>query len=351
MCGGVVQKKNFIHYQKKKMSCRNSSKRCACAPIYCRGLTGATGPSGGPVGATGLQGVQGPTGPGGGPTGFTGATGVQGATGPSGGPTGLTGATGIQGPTGPSGVGAQGATGPSGPSGPSGASGLQGIQGIQGPTGPSGVGATGLQGPTGVGATGLQGATGPSGGPTGATGIQGATGAQVPAAFVQVAPLTINPLGVAAEPVSTPGVVTVPVTGLVATGTIFKINLGGTGTAWNLSSSLSIRADLSWPTLFLPTSQTLISLPLNQDIVDNRWSCEIVFTFRTTTIYAQTIFTKLTSGNSTGTTYIDDVVYTPDPIYPFVGKSSLNFRVLMSVLTPTGTMTGTIDYYYITRIN
>jgi hypothetical protein len=36
------------------MSCNHSSKKSQCAPIYCRGLTGATGPSGA-TGATGMQ--------------------------------------------------------------------------------------------------------------------------------------------------------------------------------------------------------------------------------------------------------------------------------------------------------
>jgi hypothetical protein len=68
--------------------------------ISLNGIQGATGPSGGPTGATGPQGA---TGPSGGPTGATGATGI--------GATGITGPQGIQGATGATGIGATGATG------------------------------------------------------------------------------------------------------------------------------------------------------------------------------------------------------------------------------------------------
>jgi hypothetical protein len=66
-----------------------------------RGVTGATGPSGGPVGPTGATGPIGATGSTG-PTGDTGATGPTGDTGATG-PTGDTGATGPTGDTGPTG--------------------------------------------------------------------------------------------------------------------------------------------------------------------------------------------------------------------------------------------------------
>ena len=130
-------------------------------------------PSGGPIGATGVQGPQGETGATGiqGPQGQTGATGVQG-------PQGQTGATGIQGPQGQT-----GATGVQGPQGKTGATGVQGATGIQGPQGQTGatgvqgpIGATGIEGPKGAtGATGAGGATGPKG-ELGATGVQGPTG-------------------------------------------------------------------------------------------------------------------------------------------------------------------------------
>jgi hypothetical protein len=279
------------------MNCpRNScSKKCACTPVYCRGFTGATGPSGGPSGATGA--------------------------------TGVAGATGIQGPTGPSGIGATG---------------------LQGATG---VGATGLQGATGVGATGLQGATGPSGGPSGATGATGATGAQVPAPFVQVAPFTILPLITTPLPIASPQLVTVPVTGLVANGTIFKINLGGTGTAWNQSPSLFLESSLSWPSLFAPTPQTVITVPLSLDVSTNEWSCEILFAFRTGTIYTQTSFTKLAQLTSLASTYINNLEYTQAGS-TFIGQPSLNFLLKMSVASTGSPLIGvTIEYYYITRIN
>ncbi|WP_038814020.1 Gly-Xaa-Xaa repeat protein [Bacillus anthracis] len=132
------------------------------------GATGATGPQGtqGPAsatGATGPQGIQGPagatgaTGPQGvqGPTGATGI-GVTGPTGPSGGPAGATGPQGPQGntgATGPQGIqgpaGATGATGPQGAQGPAGATGATGPQGVQGPTGATGIGVTGPTGPSG----------------------------------------------------------------------------------------------------------------------------------------------------------------------------------------------------------
>ncbi|ANH87808.1 Gly-Xaa-Xaa repeat protein [Bacillus anthracis] len=132
------------------------------------GATGATGPQGaqgpaGATGATGPQGIQGPagatgaTGPQGvqGPTGATGI-GVTGPTGPSGGPAGATGPQGPQGntgATGPQGIqgpaGATGATGPQGAQGPAGATGATGPQGVQGPTGATGIGVTGPTGPSG----------------------------------------------------------------------------------------------------------------------------------------------------------------------------------------------------------
>ncbi|WP_410973939.1 Gly-Xaa-Xaa repeat protein [Bacillus pacificus] len=121
-----------------------------------QGNTGATGATGsqGPAGATGATGPQGPqgntdatgaTGPQGiqGPTGATGI-GVTGPTGPSGGPPGPTGPQGPQGNT-----GATGATGPQGAQGPAGATGATGPQGVQGPTGATGIGVTGPTGPTG----------------------------------------------------------------------------------------------------------------------------------------------------------------------------------------------------------
>ncbi|MGF9953719.1 Gly-Xaa-Xaa repeat protein, partial [Bacillus mycoides] len=100
----------------------------ATGPQGAQGNTGATGPQGntGATGATGPQGVQG----------NTGATGPQGAQ-------GNTGATGIgvTGPTGPSG-------GPPGPTGPQGNTGATGPQGVQGPTGATGIGVTGPTGPS-----------------------------------------------------------------------------------------------------------------------------------------------------------------------------------------------------------
>ncbi|MFN0620261.1 Gly-Xaa-Xaa repeat protein [Bacillus anthracis] len=132
------------------------------------GATGATGPQGaqGPAGATGATGPQGAQGPAGatgatgpqgiqGPTGATGI-GVTGPTGPSGGPAGATGPQGPQGntgATGPQGIqgpaGATGATGPQGAQGPAGATGATGPQGVQGPTGATGIGVTGPTGPSG----------------------------------------------------------------------------------------------------------------------------------------------------------------------------------------------------------
>ncbi|MGG0726190.1 Gly-Xaa-Xaa repeat protein, partial [Bacillus mycoides] len=75
------------------------------------GATGATGPRGN-TGATGATGPRGNTGA----QGNTGATGigVTGPTGPSGGPTGPTGPTGPQGNTGATGIGVTGPTGPTG---------------------------------------------------------------------------------------------------------------------------------------------------------------------------------------------------------------------------------------------
>jgi hypothetical protein len=85
----------------------------------------------------------------------------------------LSGFTGAQGTTGVAGV-----TGAYG--GPPGVTGLQGAIGLQGPTGSQGItGPRGLTGAVGLGATGLQGATGPSGGSEifiGVTGAQGFTG-------------------------------------------------------------------------------------------------------------------------------------------------------------------------------
>ncbi|TNO98918.1 collagen-like repeat preface domain-containing protein, partial [Bacillus sp. CD3-1a] len=107
------------------------------------GATGTQGAQGntGATGATGPQGVQGNTGA----TGATGPQGVQGntgATGPQGiqGNTGATGATGIgvTGPTGPSG-GPPGPTGPQGVQGNTGATGATGPQGVQGNTGATGA--------------------------------------------------------------------------------------------------------------------------------------------------------------------------------------------------------------------
>ncbi|KXI55299.1 hypothetical protein ACS95_03155 [Bacillus cereus] len=128
----------------------------ATGPQGPQGNTGATGATGsqGPAGATGATGPQGPqgntdatgaTGPQGiqGPTGATGI-GVTGPTGPSGGPPGPTGPQGPQGNT-----GATGATGPQGAQGPAGATGATGPQGVQGPTGATGIGVTGPTGPTG----------------------------------------------------------------------------------------------------------------------------------------------------------------------------------------------------------
>jgi hypothetical protein len=81
-------------------------------------LIGATGPSGGPIGATGATGPIGGTGATGiGATGATGVIGLDGATGPTG-VTGPDGATGVTGPD-----GATGATGPDGATGPVGGSG------------------------------------------------------------------------------------------------------------------------------------------------------------------------------------------------------------------------------------
>ena len=177
------------------------------------GVTGPTGPYGGPPGPTGFTGpANGPTGPRGltgpqgdtGPRGVTGPTGLRGDTGPTGytGPTGMTGARGYTGPQGLTGpTGERGATGPTGPTGaPSTISGPTGLIGRTGPTGMTGApsvvtGPTGHTGPTGMtgargytgpqGATGLLGQigdTGPTGpqGDTGPTGAQGSTGAQGP---------------------------------------------------------------------------------------------------------------------------------------------------------------------------
>ncbi|MED3612704.1 Gly-Xaa-Xaa repeat protein, partial [Bacillus wiedmannii] len=101
------------------------------------GPQGIQGPQGN-TGATGPQGIQGPQG-------NTGATGPQGIQGPQ----GNTGATGIgvTGPTGPSG-GPPGPTGPQGPQGNTGATGPQGVQGNTGATGATGIGVTGPTGPS-----------------------------------------------------------------------------------------------------------------------------------------------------------------------------------------------------------
>ena len=79
--------------------------------VSLNGKTGATGPSGGPIGSTGATGVSGPqgaTGPGGGATGATGITGATGS------PGGATGATGLTGATGIGATGIQGSTGATG---------------------------------------------------------------------------------------------------------------------------------------------------------------------------------------------------------------------------------------------
>jgi hypothetical protein len=149
------------------------------------GLTGPTGPSGGPIGPTGVSGA---TGPSGGPIGATGPTGAAsvvtgstGYTGPTGAAsvvTGPSGASGYTGPTGPTSI----VTGPTGYTGPR-ITGPTGVSGGAGPIGPTGVsgsatntgatGATGYTGPTGItGASGTNGSTGP----TGSSGITGATG-------------------------------------------------------------------------------------------------------------------------------------------------------------------------------
>ena len=121
------------------------------------GIQGETGPSGGPIGATGVQGT-------------TGTQGIDGQTGPAGGPIG---ATGVQGTTGTQGI--QGVTGTQGIQGATGLQGQTGIQGIQGQTGTQGIqGQTGIQGYTG---TGIQGYTGiGTQGQTGVQGLQGYTG-------------------------------------------------------------------------------------------------------------------------------------------------------------------------------
>lgn len=144
------------------------------------------------IGAAQISGITGPTGPSGGPQG---ATGPQGSTGPQGveGPTGPTGPQGSTGPTGPQGsTGPQGATGPQGFVGPAGSQGPTGSQGLSGPTGPTGP--QGATGPTGNGIVsgtviggdlifefdnGVTANMGPAiqFGVTGATGTQGATGA------------------------------------------------------------------------------------------------------------------------------------------------------------------------------
>ena len=88
-------------------------------------------PSGGPIGATGVQGPQGETG----------ATGIQG-------PQGQTGATGVQGPIGATGIeGPKGATGATGAGGATGPKGELGATGVQGPTGPVGATGSGEAGP------------------------------------------------------------------------------------------------------------------------------------------------------------------------------------------------------------
>ncbi|HDX9662584.1 TPA: collagen-like protein, partial [Bacillus cereus] len=118
----------------------NTGATGATGPQGAQGNTGATGPQGaqGNTGATGPQGVQGNTGATG-ATGPQGAQGNTGATGPQGiqGNTGATGATGIgvTGPTGPSG----GPPGPTGPQGNTGATGATGPQGAQGPAGATGA--------------------------------------------------------------------------------------------------------------------------------------------------------------------------------------------------------------------
>lgn len=163
-----------------------------------QGLIGLTGPSGGPIGATGSQGVTGLIGVTGVPgiTGVLGNTGLQGSVGPTGafggppGETGFMGATGVVGATGALGLtGAEGITGFGGVTGLIGETGLvgftgsegltgdTGVQGIPGDTGP--VGFTGAEGQTGI--IGLIGETGPVGetgivGPIGDTGSQGDTG-------------------------------------------------------------------------------------------------------------------------------------------------------------------------------
>jgi hypothetical protein len=128
------------------------------------GIQGVTGPSAGPIGATGV----------GGPAG---ATCVAGATGA--GSQGVTGAgsQGVTGAQGLTGAGIQGATGVSTVPGPTGA-GVPGATGVQGQTGPGGTGSIGAQGTTGVqGQTGISNVPGPTG-IQGQTGIQGNTGVQ-----------------------------------------------------------------------------------------------------------------------------------------------------------------------------
>ncbi len=164
------------------MNCQRNSCSKKCAPVYCRGLTGATGPSGGPVGATGVHG-----------------------------------ATGIQGATGPSGIG---------------------TQGLQGATG---VGIQGLQGATGVGIQGLQGATG-----VGTQGPQGATGVAPLALFVQTIPTNFTVLSTdvtifnTASAIGTPGY-----SPTISTGNTYQMTLGGVGVGWALSSRINLRVTVS----------------------------------------------------------------------------------------------------------
>ncbi len=156
----------------------------AQGPAGATGPQGVQGPAGA-TGATGPQGVQGPAGATGatGPQGVQGPAGATGATGPQGvqGPTGATG-IGVTGPTGPSG----GPPGPTGPQGPQGNTGATGPQGIQGPAGATGAtGPQGAQGP--AGATGPQGVQGPTGATgIGVTGPTGPTGPSFPIATIVV---------------------------------------------------------------------------------------------------------------------------------------------------------------------
>ncbi len=287
------------------MNCQRNSCSKKCAPVYCRGLTGATGPSGGPVGATGVQG----------------ATGIQGATGPSG-----IGTQGLQGATGVGIQGLQGATG-------------VGIQGLQGATG---VGTQGLQGATGVGIQGLQGATG-----VGTQGPQGATGVAPLALFVQTIPTNFTVLSTdvtifnTASAIGTPGY-----SPTISTGNTYQMTLGGVGVGWALSSRINLRVTVS--SLLGAVTTTVLSFVVPGGTGDVDWNAVVTFTVVSTpTVIVQG---SLSWSDQNAPTTVGATITGTDNNYASILPSS-NIGFLIRMNSATNNITTRTDYCYLTRIN